>query len=132
MERYDDILARKRALARRYRERLEPYGAEFQVARPGMVGSDWLVSFLVPPGVDRDRLMSEMEAEAVETRPVFFPAHHMPMYQTPIRLPVAEDIAGRGVSIPSYPALTETDQDRVIEAFVGALEAQTGRRTRSL
>lgn len=132
MERYDEILARKRALARRYRERLEPYGAAFQTARPGMTGSDWLVSFLVPPGVDRDRLMADMEAAAVETRPVFYPAHHMPMYDTPIRLPVAEDIAARGMSVPSYPALTEADQDRVVEAFVAALERQTGRRARKV
>jgi perosamine synthetase len=67
----------------------------------------------------------------VETRPVFFPAHHMPMYETPVRLPVAEDIAARGVSIPSYPTLTPAEQDRVVEAFTAALEAQTG-RARSL
>lgn len=130
MERYDDILARKRALARRYRERLEPLGAEFQTARPGMVGSDWLVSLLVPPGIDRDRLMADMEAEAVETRPVFYPAHHMPMYESPIRLPMAEDIAARGVSLPSYPTLSEPDQDRVVRAFAAALQAQAGRQAR--
>jgi perosamine synthetase len=127
MERYDDILARKRALARRYRERLEPMGAEFQTARPGMVGSDWLVSFLVPPGVDRDRLMADMDAAAVDTRPVFFPAHHMPMYESPAHLPVAEDIAARGVSVPSYPALTAAEQARVVDAFAAAVAAQAAR-----
>jgi perosamine synthetase len=76
--------------------------------------------------------MADMETAAVETRPVFYPAHHMPMYETPIRLPVAEDIAARGMSVPSYPALTEADQDRVIEAFVAALEAQAGRRAHSV
>jgi perosamine synthetase len=130
MERYDDILARKRALASRYRERLAPHGAEFQTPRPGMVGSDWLVSFLIPSGVDRDRLMADMDRAAVETRPVFFPAHHMPMYETPERLPVAEDIAARGLSLPSYPALTEAEQERVVEAYADALTAQSGRQAR--
>ena len=95
-----------------------------------MVGSDWLVSLLVPPGVDRDRLMADMEAAAVETRPVFFPAHHMPMYETPLRLPAAEDIAARGISVPSYPALTPAEQERVVNSFAAALEAQAGRKSR--
>lgn len=128
MERYDDILTRKRALARRYRERLEPYGVEYQVARPDMVGSDWLVSFLIPHGVDRDRLMADMETAAVETRPVFFAAHRMPVYESPVHLPVAEDIAARGLSVPSYPALTAAEQDRVVDAFAMALKAQASRQ----
>jgi perosamine synthetase len=132
MERYDDILVRKRAIARRYRERLEPLGGEFQSARRDMIGSDWLVSLLLPRGVERDRLMADMDAAGVETRPVFFPAHHMPMYQSSLRLPLAEDIAARGLSLPSYPALSEGEQDRVIEAFAAALGSQSPREARRI
>lgn len=129
MERYDDILARKRALAARYRQSLAPYGAEFQIPRAGMTGSDWLVSLLVPTGVDRDRIMADMDAEGVDTRPVFFPAHHMPMYGSLVRLPVAEEIAARGMSLPSYPTLARTDQDRVIAAFIAALDRQMAQQS---
>jgi perosamine synthetase len=89
-----------------------------------MVGSDWLVSLLLPQGSNRDRVMSELQSQGIETRPVFYPAHHMPMYAQALHLPLAEAIAARGVSLPSYPDLTERDVERVATALTAALRAQ--------
>lgn len=125
MERIDAILARKREIAAGYRERLADGPVTFQRPLPGVVGSEWLVSVLLPPGTDRDRLMADMAEQRVETRPVFYCAHHMPMYQNGQRLPVAESIAARGLSLPSYPALTGRDLDRVVAALTSALHAQS-------
>lgn len=124
MERIDAILARKREIAAGYRERLAGGPVTFQRPLPGVVGSEWLVSVLLPPGTDRDRLMADMAEHKVETRPVFYCAHHMPMYQNGQSLPVAEDIAARGLSLPSFPALTGRDLDRVAGALTVALRAQ--------
>ena len=124
MERIDAILARKREIAAGYRERLAGIPVAFQRPLPGVVGSEWLVSVLLPPGIDRDRLMADMGEHKVETRPVFYCAHHMPMYQNGQSLPVAENIAARGLSLPSYPALTGRDLDRVAAALTSALHAQ--------
>lgn len=124
MERIDAILARKREIAAGYRERLAGGPVTFQRPLPGVVGSEWLVSVLLPPGTDRDRLMADMAEHKVETRPVFYCAHHMPMYQNGQSLPVAEGIAARGLSLPSYPALTGRDLDRVVAALTSALHAQ--------
>ena len=68
--------------------------------------------------------MSELQAQGIETRPVFYPAHHMPMYAQALDLPVAEAIAARGISLPSYPNLTDRDVERVAFALIGALRAQ--------
>ena len=121
MERFDEILAAKQALARRYRKRL---GNAFTFPEPtaDCVSSEWLVSLLLPAGTDRDRLMSRLLGRGVETRPVFYPAHHMPMYASGQSMPISEDIAARGISLPSYPALTEADQDVVIESLLDALD----------
>jgi perosamine synthetase len=124
MERLPAILKRKRALATQYRALLASYPVEFQQPQPGVIGSDWLVSLLLPDGVDRERVMAELYSEGVETRPVFYPAHHMPMYAHPLHLPVAESIAARGMSLPSYPDLTQRDVERVVYALAGALRAQ--------
>jgi perosamine synthetase len=124
MERLPAILKRKRALATQYRALLASYPVEFQQPLPGVVGSDWLVSLLLPDGVDRERVMAELHSEGVETRPVFYPAHHMPMYAHPLHLPVAESIAARGMSLPSYPELTQQDVERVADALVRVLRAQ--------
>src|SRR4051794_21300608 len=68
IERLDPILARKRAIGARYRTLLRGLPVTFQQAAEGIVGSDWLVSPLLPPGADRDRLMADMAARGVETR----------------------------------------------------------------
>jgi len=124
MERLPAILERKRAVATQYRALLESCPVEFQQPLPGMIGSDWLVSLLLPAGTDRDRVMLDLQAQGIETRPVFYPAHHMPMHARAMHLPVAESIAARGLSLPSYPGLTGRDVERVVAALVGALQAQ--------
>lgn len=122
MERLRDIATRKRALANQYRQRLAEYPLTFQRLASGVESSDWLVSLLVPPGTDRDAVMSHMLERGVDTRPVFHCAHHMPMYQQAGVFPIAEDIAARGISLPSFPALTNDEIGRVVDALVSGLK----------
>ena len=126
-ERLTQILAQKQAIARRYRAHLFGLPVTFQRLDAGVSSNEWLVSILLPRGCDRERLMADMEAKYIETRPVFFCAHHMPMYERrnpPVRTPIADDIAARGISLPSYPTLSEADQQRVVGALSDALAAQ--------
>ena len=124
IERIDVILARKRAIADAYRARLARLPVAFQRLGNGVESSEWLVSLLLPRGTDRDRLMADMAAQGVETRPVFYCAHQMPMYASAESFPVAEDVSARGISLPSYPALTDADVARVCDTLAAALRAQ--------
>ena len=121
MERLDSIIARKREIAARYRDALRNSGVEFQSLAAGVRSNDWLVTMLLPRGMDRDRVMAEMSSAGIDTRPVFYCAHHMPMYPSERSFPVAEDIAKRGISLPSYPALSDAQVEQVIEAFLKVL-----------
>lgn len=122
IERLDSILVRKRAIAQRYRDRLANHAFTFQVQKPEVSNSEWLVSLLLPPGTDRDAVMKRLTAARIETRPVFYCAHHMPHHARPdLVLPVSEDIAARGVSLPSYPTLTDDEVDRVCDALIVAV-----------
>jgi perosamine synthetase len=123
-ERLPQILTAKRRVARLYKDILASVPVTFQKPIEGVESADWLVSLLLPQGTDRDRIMAEMQAAGIETRPVFYPAHHMPMYRQDLHVPIAEDIAARGVSLPSFPALTEDEIGRVCEALQAALRAQ--------
>ena len=123
MERLDAILARKRALAARYRALLSGLPVTFQQARPGVESAEWLVSVLLPERACRDAVMTRMAAHGIETRPVFYCAHTMPVQRQDVRLPVAETIAARGLSLPSFPGLTDAEQDRVADALGAALAA---------
>lgn len=121
MERAHSILARKRQIADAYREMLANLPVTLQQPGPGVVSSEWLFSVLLPSGVDRDRVMAGMRDHGVDSRPVFYCAHHMPMYRQPDSFPVAQDIAERGISLPSYPALSSDDLVRVARALERAV-----------
>jgi perosamine synthetase len=123
-ERLAQILARKHAIGRRYRELLAGLPVEFQKPVGAVESSDWLVSILLPGSVDRDTAMAIMAEHGVETRPVFHCAHRMPMYaaqSAATATPVADYISSRGISLPSYPALTEAELERVVLALKAAL-----------
>jgi perosamine synthetase len=124
IERLDTILERKRAVAARYQALLRGLPVAFQRPMEGVRSSHWLVSVLLPPGADRDAVQRDMAARGVDTRPVFHCAHEMPMYARGERFPVAEDVAARGLSLPSYPTLADGDLDRVADALCAALRAQ--------
>ena len=124
IERLDAILARKRAISARYRELLSGLPLSFQQPGPGVDKSEWLVSMLLPEGADRERVMEDMLARRVDTRPVFYCAHQMPMYAKNQSLPVSENISARGISLPSYPGLSDHDLGRVADALAAALAAQ--------
>ena len=117
-------MARKREIGALYRrlcaERLDKSIA-FQDIPAHVVSSDWLVSLLLPEGTDRNAVMARMQENRVDTRPVFYCAHQMPMYSSPERFPVSEVIAARGISLPSYPTLSNADVARVVETLAGVL-----------
>lgn len=117
MERVEAILERKRAIARLYRQLLQDSGATFQYQQDGLVSSDWLISLLVPPHMDRDHVMQALLEHSIDSRPVFFCAHQMPMYRTDTIFPVSEEIARRGISLPSYPTLTDDNVRHIADTL---------------
>jgi perosamine synthetase len=128
MERFETTLIRKNRIDEKYRELMADLPVTFQQPSPGAEQSLWLMTLLLPKGSDRDRLMADMAAGAIETRPVFFCAHQLPIYarerQTAGRFPVAEDIAARGLSLPSYPSLTQAEMEHVVRSLHQALAVQ--------
>jgi perosamine synthetase len=56
---------------------------------------------------DRDRLLGEMHAHGIRSRPLWTPMHLLPMYRDCPRaqLDVAEDMSARIVNLPSSPFL---------------------------
>ena len=106
LERVDDVLARKRAIAALYAERLEGVaGVTFQREADWAKAVWWMVSILVDPSV-RDGLMRFLAENGVETRPFFFAAHELPMYHRETTYPVAECLSASGINLPSFPELT--------------------------
>ncbi|MCU1393894.1 MAG: DegT/DnrJ/EryC1/StrS family aminotransferase [Ilumatobacteraceae bacterium] len=97
---------------------------QLPAARPGYTNVRWLYTVVLPDDCkrSRDEIMAELAAEGIETRPVFYPMHHLPPYldsSTP--RPVAERLAAQGLSLPTHGYLTEADTQRVAERLLGLL-----------
>jgi perosamine synthetase len=115
LERVDSFVSRKQALAERYREGLSGVPLEFHRQAPDTVHSYWMVSILVERADLRDPLRKHLADAGIETRPLFYPLHTMPMYSKNYRKhSVSEDLAWRGINLPSWPGLVEKDIDHII------------------
>jgi perosamine synthetase len=84
----------------------------------------WMYTILIEDGfgLDRDTLMARLRQRGIETRPVFYPLHCLPMYQRGQKLPVAEEIARKGLNLPSGSALTPEQVDAVCDALIAMRE----------
>ena len=122
MERAQHLLDKKIALASKYDALLADCGVEtHRPARPDAHHSYWMYSVLVAEG-SRDQVMDVMKDNAIETRPVFYPVHTMPMYAHHYaRHRVAEEIARRGINLPSWPDMTDADVQRVADTLAKAV-----------
>ncbi len=119
-------IARRRELVLRYRELLRdhdgiglPYG-DGDVAH----SSCYLMAVLVDAD-RRDAVRARMRERGVQTTVCYPAVHEFTAYLAaqPRRLPHAEAVARRQIALPLYPHLTETQQDRVVEALLEAADA---------
>ena len=110
LEQAEKFLDQKRQIAAWYKDEFRDTAMEFHDAVGDVRHSHWMCSILLPAAADRDPVRDLLREEGIETRPVFYPVHSMPMYATRFqRHPIAEEIGWRGINLPSYPALTRTD-----------------------
>jgi perosamine synthetase len=107
LEQADTFIAKKRQLAAWYMEDLADSPVVFHKPCGDVFHTHWMCSVLVPDPADRDPLRAELAAAGIETRPLFYPVHTMPMYSQRFQKhPGAESLGWRGINLPSYPELT--------------------------
>jgi perosamine synthetase len=111
-----EIKARKQAVASAYRRQL----ADLPLRTHDPIGdvdhSYWMCSIILDDPKMRNPLRKYLSDQGIETRPFFPPAHTMPHCAADRSLPVAESLSARGINLPSYPALTDTEIDRICAA----------------
>lgn len=122
---------RKREIFEFYRNALEGMrGIELMPEATYGKCSRWLTVVLITPegfGADRETVRLALEAENIESRPVWKPMHLQPVFamnreqgetrRYPARVvggAVSEDLFERGLCLPSGTAMTEADLARVV------------------
>jgi perosamine synthetase len=126
LERLDEFLAKKRALAAAYRAGLQDVpGVTLQEEADWATSSWWMTTLRIDPanGVDREEVAARLRAAGVDSRPVFVPVHLLPPYRQPDSLSVAEAVGAEGLSLPSSTSLSDSEVEYVIASVRSALGA---------
>lgn len=117
-EQIDKFIDKKRKIASWYKEFLKDLSVKFHNEIGNVKHTYWMNSILVENIEERDLLREFLKEQGIETRPTFYPLHTMPIYSKKYeKHTVAEDIALRGINLPSYPALEETDIKNICEVI---------------
>ena len=119
----DEWIARRRALAERYRDRLGDSDLVLPAEAPGNRHAYYVYVVRHP---DRERLMQALAARDIHVNISYpFPISTMRGYADlgygEGDLPITEKLAREIFSLPMYPGLSEGDQDRVCDALLEAL-----------
>jgi len=126
LERIVEIFAHKRRLDATYRKalaRIEGITLPPQAAWAEPVC--WLFSALVQDafGRSRDQLLEALEARQIGCRPLFHPLHRQPPYLQSGSFPASDELAARGLSLPSAVTLA----DRAIENVCAVIAEMAAR-----
>ena len=114
LSRLDELNAARSRLASRYRENLA--GSPFTVPTLGSRGTSahHLVVALAPSPEERERARERLREQRIQTSVHYPPIHRFSRYRAEgERLPIAEEIAERVVTLPLHPRLSEADVDEV-------------------
>lgn len=119
----DEVLDRKYQIASFYKKAFDNTDYEFHLEQENVKHSYWMCSILIKNNKftkeSRDNLRKHLDNFGIETRPLFYPVHTMPMYHSKYQThPVAENISKRGINLPSYPDLTSEQLTYIANAIL--------------
>ncbi|NWF93992.1 MAG: aminotransferase class I/II-fold pyridoxal phosphate-dependent enzyme [Syntrophaceae bacterium] len=123
LARLDEKVAKKRSINEYYRNSLgDLSGIEFMPEAPYGTSNCWLTVILIAPekfGSDRETVRLALEAEDIESRPIWKPMHLQPVFKD-CRIrggSVSENLFERGLCLPSGTQMTEGDLERVTKVI---------------
>jgi perosamine synthetase len=129
LERLDRILEARREVAARYGELLAGLEVELPLADDADHVRSWFVYVVkLPPGMDRDGVMTRLARDGIACAP-YLPSIHLQSYMRDRYgfaeglCPVSEDASARTLAVPFHSRLPHDDQERVAEALRDALDA---------
>ena len=124
LERFDEILASRSAVATRYGELLDGVeGVEVPLADDADHRRSWFVYVvMLESGIDRNGVIARLADEGVASKPYLPSIHLQPYYRERFgyragMLPVAEDASARTLALPFHSRLTPEDQARVVDTL---------------
>ncbi|MDY7577047.1 DegT/DnrJ/EryC1/StrS family aminotransferase [Herbaspirillum sp. RTI4] len=114
----DQFIARKRNIRDQYQKELRNLPIVFQAEVPDSASACWLISMTLSSESVRDALAQFLLDRQIQSRPVFLPVQRFPMYADATwPTPAADRIAECGLSLPSWPGLSDPQIDIITNAI---------------
>ena len=123
LEQIERQLELRSRISKLYSERLQDVtGLSWQTEQTWARHVYWMFNIVLEPDFwhNRDVVIEMLREQGIETRPVFYPAHSLPPYIDSAAgesFPVAENLSGNGISLPTWAGLTEDNIDCVCRAL---------------
>jgi len=122
----DERVKRRREIFKKYMEILSDYDIESQRELPGMFSNRWLTAVLLKPfdSTINNKLRKELEAENIESRPLWKPMHLQPVFKdAPFYGDGAsEALFAKGICLPSGSNITDEELAAIIKKIQLTLE----------
>jgi dTDP-4-amino-4,6-dideoxygalactose transaminase len=123
LERLDDMIARRREIRGRYVEAFSDLPIRFlgrdDGERDDSNDNCWLTTIVMGTPGSADTVVDAMTEQQIEVRHLWKPMHLQPIFANARSFTngVSEDLFDRGVTLPSGPALSDEQVDRVIASI---------------
>ncbi len=122
---------RRRNVVARYRDALhgrDGLTMPFDDLAAQQSSSHHLAVILLPHGVDRDSVRTDLQAAGIQTSVHYPPIHRFSYYSRVDSrpLPRTEDLAARLLTLPLYGRLTDDQVDVVVEGLLAAVRRNRG------
>ena len=118
--------SRRKAITEHYWAELAEYGVSLPFKDCVGQPSYHILPILLPISIDRLKFIEAMKSDGIQTSIHYPPVHKFSYYRArypSISLPTTEDVAGREVTLPLYPGLTDEQVNLVICSVGKALES---------
>jgi perosamine synthetase len=122
LQRLDEILGRRRELAALYAKALD--GAlDIQSTPEGAESNYQTFGAILPQGFARKTVSEKLHQKGIESGVLSFPIHKLGSFTgSDASLPIAEHVATRGIALPLYPQMRNTEVEEVVHALLGVLD----------
>ncbi len=129
LERFDDIMEKRRALWRAYHEQLKPLEDRGILRRSivpdGITHNGHMYNIVLPSDDVRTQLVNHLKAQEIMAYICYVPLHSAPMGRKlgfhPEDCPITEDFGARVLRLPLYYDMSVSDVERVVAEVNTAL-----------
>ena len=124
LQKLDEFVAKRRALARRYQQALQQLPLQLPCEQ-SYQSSAWHLYMVEVLQHDRAEVFKQLQAKGIGVNVHYIPIHLQPYYQAlgfkPGDFPQAEKYYQGALTLPLFPSMTDEQQDLVIQALTEVL-----------